>query len=136
MMNQPVDVCIILDATCSNQSACYALVNKANDLANDLHMHNQQADFKYGAVVFRDPVDWTPLPYNDAEIERQINEYQARLKEERKQKLILNMLWDNELEELKEEYKRHIDTIAYPYNQNVAINFDENINRIINPSYM
>ena len=133
MRNKPVDICFVLDATNKNQSVCYALISKINDLVTDLNLHYKHADFQYGAVIFRDPIDFTPspIPLND-EILRQLNENERINREERKRKLISENAWDEEFEERKEEYRRHIDRVRYPIDQNVAIEFDENIENLIN----
>lgn len=56
----PVDICICLDATTSLGPVHDANIQTADDLALMIRTSNRRADIRYGAVVFRDPVDWRP----------------------------------------------------------------------------
>lgn len=125
--NIPVDICFLLDTTHSMQSALYAMINKVSDLSFDLRINNRHADIKYGAVVFRDPVDWMPPPPSSP-VDAETNQL---IKESRKRELMDIGLWDEELENLKEFYSKHVDKSKYPEDQNVAIEFDGNIEKIM-----
>jgi hypothetical protein len=52
-----MDVVFVIDATGSMASAIAAARDKACDLAFDLHIHEREADFAWGCVCYRDPVD-------------------------------------------------------------------------------
>lgn len=52
-----MDVLFIIDATGSMQDTIQAAHDKAEDLAFDLKIQNRTADFQFGCVCYRDPVD-------------------------------------------------------------------------------
>ena len=52
-----MDIVFCIDATGSMSATIQAARDKATDLAFDLHIRNRQADFQYGCVCYRDPVD-------------------------------------------------------------------------------
>ena len=52
-----MDLVFVMDATGSMGATIQAGRDKIADLAFDLHIHNREADFQYGCVCYRDPVD-------------------------------------------------------------------------------
>lgn len=132
--DKPVDICFVLDATRSTQSVFTSMVNQVNDLAFDLRTNNRRAAFQYGAIIYRDPVDYkepppsAPLP---KDMQDEINAFEAKQKEERINRLKAADLYDEELEAEKEENAKHIDREKYPVSENVAIPFKDNIEHLI-----
>jgi hypothetical protein len=52
-----MDVVFVLDATGSMANTIEAARTKVADLAFDLHINQRDADFRWGCVCYRDPVD-------------------------------------------------------------------------------
>jgi hypothetical protein len=52
-----MDVVFVLDATGSMANTIQAARDKVADLAFDLHINQRDADFQWGCVCYRDPVD-------------------------------------------------------------------------------
>jgi hypothetical protein len=52
-----MDILFVIDATGSMQNAIDAAREKASDLAFELHINNRVANFTFGCVCYRDPVD-------------------------------------------------------------------------------
>ncbi|OHS95390.1 hypothetical protein TRFO_10524 [Tritrichomonas foetus] len=52
-----MDVLFMIDATGSMASTIQAAHDKAEDLAFDLQINNRTADFQFGCICYRDPVD-------------------------------------------------------------------------------
>jgi hypothetical protein len=50
------DVVFMMDATGSMEDAFFAACDKVLDIAHGLHKDNQNRDFKFGCVCYRDPV--------------------------------------------------------------------------------
>ena len=76
--NKPVDICFVLDATSSMQSVFISMVNQVNDLRFELEIHNRRASFRYGSVIYRDPVDYVEI----TETMDLTSEQQQKLQEE------------------------------------------------------
>ncbi|OHT03917.1 hypothetical protein TRFO_28764 [Tritrichomonas foetus] len=107
---KPVDLVFVLDATLSTQSIFKAMIDQVNDIGFDLHTTFRQAVLNYGAIIYRDPVDWRPLPpmpvfVNDGT-------YEVPPPDE-------------------DEDNNHYDLEKYPENRNVAIDLCDNIETII-----
>ena len=132
--DKPIDVCFVLDATQSSQRVFTSMIDHVNDLAFDLRTNNRRAAFQYGAIIYRDPVDYkepppsAPLP---KDMQDEINAFEAKQKEERINRLKAADLYDEELEAEKEEISKHKDREKYPFNKNVAIPFTDNIEHLI-----
>lgn len=132
--DKPVDICFVLDATRSTQSVFTGMIDQVNDLAFDLRTNNRRANFHYGAVIYRDPVDYKVPPPSEpipADIQAEIDAFEAKQKRERIEKLKAADLYDEDLEAQKEENAKHIDRVKYPVNKNVPIEFKENIENLI-----
>lgn len=133
--DKPVDICFVLDATESTQSVFTGMIDQVYNLAFDLRTKNRRANFYYGAVIYRDPVDWRPPPPSfemDADMKREFMEYEANEKAKRIQRLKDKGLYDEELEAEKEENAKHYDREKYPFNQNVPIPFVDDIEELVN----
>lgn len=52
-----MDIVFVIDATGSMRPTLQAAREKVEDLAYDLHIHQRTADFNYGCICYRDPVD-------------------------------------------------------------------------------
>ena len=126
--NEPADVCFVLDATISTRSIFAGMIDEVNEYAFDLKKDNRRAYFHYGAVIYRDPVDYRPLP---ADKEAELAELEAKLNQERKERLKASDLYDEELEAEREEMAKHFDHEKYPINKNVPIPFKEDIEQLI-----
>lgn len=127
------DIVFVLDATKSTQPVFNSMVDQVNDLAIDLKINFRKADFKYGAVVYRDPVDYKEargLPV-DAESQKIVDQIKALEKKERDEKLIANGLDPKEVDAQIEERRSHYDHEMFPFNKNIAIDFENDIENLI-----
>lgn len=129
----PVDICFILDATVGNQSIFMGMIDQISDLEFDLKEQNRCANIKFGAVIMRDPVDWRPPPPSQLSEEeiKSLREHEMNMKEERRRRLTLNGLWDDDLENYRAENERHYDREKYPFDKNVPIPFKNNVENLI-----
>lgn len=123
--DQPVDICICLDTSISNGPVHEANIQTVADIAFMIKTSNRRADIRYGAVVFRDPVDWRPEKPSisiDQETKMMIkNAREEYLKKEDKR--------DEDIEKQREEDKKCIDTKKYPHDKNVSIEFTRSMEK-------
>lgn len=132
--DKPVDVIFVLDATSSSQCVFTAMINHAESIVDDLNLQFKRALIYCGAVIYRDPVDYSKSPpetdkdpESRAEIERYEAEFRAVRLRIRKEKGIYN-----EAEELKKEERRKLfDNVKYPENINVAIDLVADTDKLI-----
>ena len=57
-----VDIIFVLDATSSMQCVFNAMIDQISDIVFDLKMRWRRTAFRYGAVIYRDPVDYKEIP--------------------------------------------------------------------------
>lgn len=131
--DKEVDICFVIDATAHTQSVLRGMIEHANDLSNELQTRNRQANIKYGAVIYRDPVDYRELPSDSipSDVQAQIKEIEERKKQERIHRLKEAGVYDEEYEKRKEEEVHNFDREKYPINKNVSIEFKSNIESLI-----
>lgn len=132
-MKLPVDIVFVLDATKSTQPVFSSMVDQVNDLAIDLSFNFPKASLYFGAVIYRDPVDYKEMKGGkiDPEIQRQIDEINAKAKIERDKKLREHDIDPVELDEQIAERESHFDTKQYPFDKNVAIDLKNDIEPLI-----
>lgn len=129
----PIDITFVLDATTSSQPIFYSLIEQVNDLGLDLSKNYPKVNFNYGAVIYRDPVDYKEvkteelIPY----YRKQIEEYQKKQKKERHKKLRENGIDPVEYDEEIRERESHYDKSKYPFDENVAIDLQKDLEPLI-----
>lgn len=129
-----VDLCIVLDATMSNQSIFTGMIDQFGDITFDLMANTRHNKYNYGAVIYRDPVDYKEAPQKSELDEKTIEELKEQVAKEKKrriEKLKATGMYDEEFELLKEENARHFDKTAYPINKNVPIQFSNDYEKLV-----
>ena len=81
-----VDLCIVLDATMSNQSIFTGMIDQFGDITFDLMANTRHNKYNYGAVIYRDPVDYKEAPQNSELDEKTIEELKEQVAKEKKKK--------------------------------------------------
>lgn len=128
-MTKQADICFVLDATESTQIIFAGMIEHVNDIACELKRNYSWADFKFAAVIYRDPIDYRePIfsPLSD-ELKAELDASKKKHEDERIKYIILKDLYDEDIEAQKKEYAKQIDLFKYPINKNVAIPFTHNI---------
>ena len=128
-----VDLVFVLDATQSTQNVFSSMVDQVNDLAIDLEINYRKANIQYGAVIYRDPVDYheiksVPL---DPETRTEHDKLQAQLKKERDLNLRKHDIDPEVLDREIAERESHFDREKFPFNKNVAIDVKNDIDQLI-----
>ena len=80
------DVLFVLDATSSMQCVFNAMIDYIKDLQTDISTQWRKTAVRYGAVIYRDPVDYKEIPTTpiDEATQRQIAELIALDRENRR----------------------------------------------------
>lgn len=123
----PVDICFVLDATYGNQSIFMGMTDQISDLEFDIKAQNRGININFGAVIMRDPISWIQLPPDDQDLRG----LEMNQREERRRNLEEAGLWDEHLENQREENERLYDRSQYPFDANVPIQFNKNIENLI-----
>lgn len=126
--DKPGDLVFVLDATKSTQYIFTAMIEKVSEIADELNERFRRALFYYGAVIFRDPVDYKPSPKSPAVDPEILNQ----IKQSEIEDLRAIGRYNSEEEARKNEAKKLFDHIKYPENINVAIDLVADINKLIN----
>ena len=126
---KPADIVFVLDATSSTQSTFTGVIRYIQDYSISLTMTNRNADFRYAAIIYRDPVDYVDVPSEELSPEGKqfVAQIEAQMEEARIKKLKEKGLYDEELEEQRKKHLESIDLDKYPINKNVAIPFCNNM---------
>lgn len=132
-MKLPVDIVFVLDATKSTQPVFSSMVDQVNDLAIDLGFNYPKASINFGAIVYRDPVDYKDIKGGpiDPQLQKQLDEINAKAKIERDKKLRENGIDPVQYDKDLAERRSHYDRKQFPFNKNVAIDFKKGIEPLI-----
>lgn len=128
-----VDILFVLDATQSTQPIFNSMVDYVSDILFDIKLKFRKANFNYGAVIYRDPVSYKDTTGGaiDAEMQREIDQIIANDKLKRDAKLRQYGVDPAEVDEEIAERKKHFNREHFPFNQNVTIQMDSNMENFI-----
>lgn len=127
------DLVFVLDATKSTQPVFNSMIDQVNNIAIDLQIDYRKADFKYGAVIYRDPVDYREekgLPI-DPQYKEVLDQIKAQEKKDRDERIRKAGLDPAEVDEQIAERKSHYDLEKYPFDKNVVIDLNRDIESLI-----
>lgn len=126
--SRQVDICFILDATSSNQSIFNLVYLFFEDVIFDVRISFRIPYFEYSAVVYRDPIDYRPIP---SEISDMLKEEKSKEKLKIIEKLKEADLYDKDFEDEKMNITKFYDKDAFPIDKNVFIPFTDEIENLI-----
>lgn len=117
------DIVFVIDATSSTQPILFSVVDKVEDIGYEMEITNRKADCNFGAVIYRDPVDYkyvAPIELT-AEEKKVLDEVNAKAKIFRDEKLRELECDVEEYDKQLNERRSHFDRNLFPFDKNVAI---------------
>ena len=134
MTNEVIaDIVFVLDATKSTQPIFFSMIDQVGGIAVNIKANAIAAKPRFGAVIYRDPVDYREV--KPAKISKKLQEQIIKanldLKKQRDEKLIKKGIDPIQFDREMEERKSHFNNEEYPFNKNVAIDIKDDIGQLI-----